>query len=68
MKKAPTEVIKINVGASKGAYVKIEHEKSHYYQKAYASCFVPIIAPSNASRFNIPLFLLNKKFFSSAGW
>ncbi|EOZ1380901.1 hypothetical protein U9W93_002958 [Enterobacter hormaechei] len=46
MKKAPTEVIEINVGASKGACVKIEYKKSHYYQKVCASCFVPIIAPS----------------------
>ncbi|MEV9625079.1 hypothetical protein CWN64_03020 [Klebsiella pneumoniae] len=58
MKKAPTEVIKINVGASKGACVKIEHEKSHYYQKVYASCFVPIIAPPQSKRYR-------KRFFKS---
>lgn len=44
MKKAPAEVVKINVGALKGACVKIKHEKSHYYQKVYVPCFVPVIA------------------------
>lgn len=27
-----------------------------------------LLSPSNASRFNMPLFLLNIKIFSSAGW
>lgn len=49
MKKAPTEVIEINVGASKGACVKIEYKKSHYYQKVCASCFVPIIGTISRS-------------------
>ncbi|MED6057842.1 hypothetical protein, partial [Klebsiella pneumoniae] len=47
---------------------KIKRNKNHIYQWLRGVCFVPIIAPSNASRFNIPLFLLNIKIFSSAGW
>lgn len=43
--KAPAEVVKINVGALKGACVKIEYEKVYYFQMVYVSCYVPIIAP-----------------------
>lgn len=45
--KAPAEVVKINVGALKGACLKIECEKIYYFQRVYMSCYVPIIAPSN---------------------
>ena len=44
--KAPAEVVKINVGALKGACVKIECEKFYYFQMVNVSCYVPIIAPS----------------------
>ncbi|MCD2457996.1 hypothetical protein LRM39_05825 [Enterobacter cloacae complex sp. 2021EL-01261] len=44
--KAPAEVVKINVGALKGAYLKIECEKTHYFHLVDMSCYVPIIAPS----------------------
>ncbi|HBX4665838.1 TPA: hypothetical protein MH291_25555 [Klebsiella pneumoniae] len=43
--KAPAEVVKINVGALKGACLKIECEKIYYFQRVYMSCYVPIIAP-----------------------
>ncbi|WP_346807549.1 hypothetical protein MX657_05060 [Enterobacter chuandaensis] len=44
--KAPAEVVKINVGALKGACMKIEYKKLLYYQMLYVIGFVPIIAPS----------------------
>ncbi|HDT5075878.1 TPA: hypothetical protein QHS11_004242 [Enterobacter asburiae] len=53
--KAPTETVKINVGALKGACMKNEYEKLLYYQILYVFCFVPIIAPVISStylRFN----------------
>lgn len=43
-------------------------KKNYKYQFFEWFGMVPIIAPSNASRFNMPLFLLNIKIFSSAGW
>ncbi|MGA4583505.1 hypothetical protein ACK6TD_17165 [Enterobacter hormaechei] len=46
--KAPAEVVKINVGALKGACLKIEYEKVYYFQRFYMSCYVPIIAPSKS--------------------
>ncbi|EIX9792847.1 hypothetical protein ML243_004874 [Klebsiella pneumoniae] len=46
----------------------MKQDKFVIFQYSYSLCFVPITAPSNASRFNMPLFLLNKKIFSSAGW
>lgn len=56
------------LGVLLGVSHKIKRNKNHIYQWLRGVCFVPIIAPSNASRFNIPLFLLNIKIFSSAGW
>lgn len=47
--KAPAEVVKINMGALKGACVKIEYEKVYYFQMVYVSCYVPIIAPSKSN-------------------
>lgn len=66
--KGSSSRIKKKVGAQKGAFIKMKQENIYIYQREYAVCYVPIIAPSNASRFNMPLFLLNKKIFSSAGW
>ncbi|HDZ0853474.1 TPA: hypothetical protein RRT84_005133 [Klebsiella pneumoniae] len=60
--------MKNKMGAQMGAFIKMKQEKVYVYQLFYVVCYVPIIAPSNASRFNMPLFLLNKKIFSSAGW
>ncbi|EHN8811667.1 hypothetical protein I4B33_003932 [Enterobacter hormaechei] len=42
--KAPAEVVKINVGALKGACLKVEYEKVYYFQRFYMSCCVPIIS------------------------
>jgi len=43
--KAPAEVVKINVGALKGACLMFEYEKVYYFHGFYMSCCVPIIAP-----------------------
>ena len=57
--KAPAEVVKINVGALKGAYLKIECEKTHYFHLVDMSCYVPIIAP-----FRVPhTFVVTHKLF-----
>ncbi|EPY7258768.1 hypothetical protein ACXEJA_003177 [Klebsiella pneumoniae] len=60
--------MKNKVGAQKGAFIKMKQGNIYTYQWLLVLCYVPIIAPSNASRFNMPLFLLNIKIFSSAGW
>lgn len=54
------------LGVLLGVSHKIKRNKNHIYQWLRGVCFVPII-PSNASRFNIPLFLLNKKIFLIGG-
>lgn len=66
--KGSSSRMKNKMGAQKGALIKMKQEKTYIYQWLLVVCYVPIIAPSNASRFNMPLFLLNKKIFSSAGW
>ena len=38
--------MKNKVGAQKGAFIKMKQENIYIYQREYAVCYVPIIAPS----------------------
>ncbi|EPK0740623.1 hypothetical protein RFD55_002997 [Klebsiella aerogenes] len=37
--------MKNKVGAQKGAFIKMKQENIYIYQREYAVCYVPIIAP-----------------------
>lgn len=44
--KGSSSRIKNKVGAQKGAFIKMKQENIYIYQREYAVCYVPIIAPS----------------------
>lgn len=48
--KVSSSRMKNKVGAQKGAFIKMKQENICIYQREYAMCYVPIIAP-----FQIPL-------------
>ena len=43
--KGSSSRIKNKVGAQKGAFIKMKQENIYIYQREYAVCYVPIIAP-----------------------
>ena len=43
--KGSSSRIKNKVGAQKGAFIKMKQENIYLYQREYAVCYVPIIAP-----------------------
>ena len=44
--KGSSSRIKNKAGAQKGAFIKMKQENIYIYQREYALCYVPIIAPS----------------------
>lgn len=43
--KGSSSRIKNKAGAQKGAFIKMKQENIYIYQREYALCYVPIIAP-----------------------
>ncbi|WP_085017548.1 hypothetical protein [Cronobacter sakazakii] len=54
--KGSSSRIKNKAGAQKGAFIKMKQENIYIYQREYALCYVPIIAPLNQA-LNIWSFL-----------
>ncbi|WP_313437040.1 hypothetical protein [Atlantibacter hermannii] len=44
--KVSSSRMKNKVGAQKGAFIKMKQENIYIYQREYAMCYIPIIAPS----------------------
>ncbi len=43
--KVSSSRMKNKVGAQKGAFIKMKQENIYIYQREYAMCYIPIIAP-----------------------
>ncbi|MGI1664727.1 hypothetical protein [Enterobacter sp. BH2-YP2023] len=44
--KVSSSRMKNKMGAQKGAFIKMKQENIYIYQREYAMCYIPIIAPS----------------------
>lgn len=47
--KVSSSRMKNKVGAQKGAFIKMKQENIYIYQREYAMCYIPIIAPFQSS-------------------